>query len=216
MNGTDFVNNNSALQGSFFGSKYIDPLYLFTKGYIFVQNLLSFSFSISKDAVNMFYLVLFLMASFFIFLISYCLIRIFEIRKKEHHHVDHEIAEYAHHQAERERKKEQDVGGSHNPRWKETLTYLFSENPGDWKLAIIEADSMLEGLLDQLGFKGESLGEKLKSAGLDNFRNLSAAWEVHNIRNRIAHEGLAYQISHHEAKRVIAIYENIFRDFGYI
>jgi hypothetical protein len=96
------------------------------------------------------------------------------------------------------------------------LQYLFSANEGDWKLAIIEADSMLEELMEQLGFKGENLGEKLKSADQEKFKNLSVAWEVHIVRNRIAHEGSEFQLSQHEAKRVIALYESIFRDYGFI
>ena len=75
---------------------------------------------------------------------------------------------------------------------------------------------MLEALLSELGFQGENLGEKLKGATKDSFRPLSSAWEVHTVRNKIAHEGLGYDISQQEAKRLIAIYEQIFREFGYI
>jgi hypothetical protein len=75
---------------------------------------------------------------------------------------------------------------------------------------------MLEGLLTDLGFKGESLGDRLKMASKDTFTGLSTAWEVHAIRNKIAHEGLAFELSHHEAKRVIAQYEQIFRNYGFI
>ena len=75
---------------------------------------------------------------------------------------------------------------------------------------------MLEDLMKQLGFKGESLGDKLKSATQDKFHSLTSAWEVHTIRNRIAHEGAAFHLSQHEAKRVIAIYESIFREYGFI
>ena len=96
------------------------------------------------------------------------------------------------------------------------LDYIFSQHASDWKLAIIEADSMLEGLLDQLGFKGESLGDKLKSATQDTFPQLTIAWEVHTVRNRIAHEGLSFELSQHEAKRVIALYEEIFHTYGFI
>jgi hypothetical protein len=70
--------------------------------------------------------------------------------------------------------------------------------------------------MDQLGFRGENLGEKLKEANQDDFPNLTIAWEVHTIRNRIAHEGLAFELSQHEAKRVIALYEEIFHTYGYI
>ena len=59
-------------------------------------------------------------------------------------------------------------------------------------------------------------GDKLKEANQANFRNLSSAWEVHNIRNKIAHEGSSFGLSLHEAKRVIALYEQIFQEFGFI
>jgi hypothetical protein len=75
---------------------------------------------------------------------------------------------------------------------------------------------MLETMLSEMGFKGESLGDKLKSVDRDKFRSLTTAWEVHTIRNRIAHEGSAFELSLHEARRVIALYEQIFREFGYI
>ena len=107
-------------------------------------------------------------------------------------------------------------GVSQNERWNKTLTYLFSDSSSDWKLAIVEADAMLEDLSRDLGFKGDSLGERLKMANQDNFRGLSSAWEAHAVRNRIAHEGLNFELSHHEAKRVIALYEQIFRNYGYI
>jgi len=126
------------------------------------------------------------------------------------------MAEYAHHQREREAEARSQERISHNDDWVKTLNYLFSENQSDWKLAVIEADSMLETLLSDLGFKGESLGERLKSADLDRFPSLPAAWEVHAVRNRIAHEGLAFELSQHEAKRVIATYEKIFRQYGFI
>ena len=153
---------------------------------------------------------------FFVIIIAYATVRILEIRVKEHHHLKEEIEEYARHQAEKERKKQEEGGNHKNERWAKILAHVFSPNLNDWKLAIIEADSMLEELLNQLGFKGESLGDKLKSADRDKFKSLTSAWEVHTIRNRIAHEGLNFEISHQEAKRIITLYEQIFREFGFI
>ena len=127
----------------------------------------------------------------------------------------HEIKEYKEKHAEEERIKWEKTAST-NDRWDAVLQYLFSSDAGNWRLSVLEADSMLEGLMNQLGFKGENLGEKLKGADQDKFKNLTAAWEVHIIRNKIAHEGSEFELSHHEAKRVIAIYEQIFRDYGYI
>ncbi len=208
--------NNSVIEGTFLGSKYLNPSYLFTEGFSFFSEVFYFFTRISGDVLNIYYFIIFGSATFFIFIIFYCVIRMFEIRKKEHEHVHHEIAEYAHHLAEKEQRAKAGESNSSNPRWVNTLVYLFSSSSSDWKLAIIEADAMLDSLMDQLGFKGETLGEKLKGADQGNFRNLTAAWEVHTIRNRIAHEGLSYEISQHEAKRIIAIYEKIFREYGFI
>ena len=75
---------------------------------------------------------------------------------------------------------------------------------------------MLDDLLNQLGFKGEGLGEKLKLVDMEKYASLKPAWDAHLVRNKIAHEGLQFDVSQQEAKRVIAIYEQIFRDFRYI
>lgn len=210
----EIINQNSLLNGSFFDSKYFNPEYLFNQGLTFFHD---FFVYINVDKIaSIGKTILFFSAMFFMIVICYAIVRLFEIRKKEHEHLHHEIAEYAHNKAEYEKRLHEVVGGSKNERWGKVLNYLFSQHSSDWKLAIIEADSMLEGLMDQMGFKGESLGDKLKSANQQNFSNLTTAWEVHTIRNRIAHEGLAFELSQHEAKRIVALYEQIFHDYGYI
>jgi hypothetical protein len=207
-------NQNPLLQNTFLSSKYFNPAYLFDQGVAGIKQFVAFIQS--AQVTNIERIIIFLLTLFFLTIICYSIVRLFEIRKKEHAHLHHEIAEYAHNKSEQEKRLHEEVGGSKNERWGKTLDYLFSQHGSDWKLAIIEADSMLEELLDQLGFKGETLGDKLKSANQDNFPNLTAAWEVHTIRNRIAHEGLAFELSQHEAKRVIALYEQIFHGYGFI
>ncbi len=75
---------------------------------------------------------------------------------------------------------------------------------------------MLEELTDELGFEGENLGERLKSTNKEKFKSLDDAWEAHIVRNRIAHEGLAYEITKREANRIVALYQNVFYEFGHI
>ncbi len=205
---------NNFISGTFLDSQYFDPQYLFNQGVYYLK--IFFVFITSEQVVSIGKTVLFFIALFFLTVICYVVVRMIEIRKKEHEHLLHEIHEYAHHKAEYEKRLHEQVGGSKNERWGKTLHYLFSQHASDWKLAIIEADSMLESLMDEMGFKGQSLGDKLKSATQENFKQLTTAWEVHTIRNRIAHEGLAFELSQHEAKRVIAMYEQIFRAYGFI
>ena len=217
------TSQNNIIGDSVFGSKWLNLDYLFNQGIALFHQLSNYIINNNIEIGDIFNTILFFFSLFFLIVISYTSVRIFEIRRKEHKHLQHEIAEYAHRQAEHEKKLQQGEEISKNPRWIKTLNYLFSQHASDWKLAIIEADSMLEELMNQLGFKGESLGDKLKSAtqparqlaGGDSFRNLTSAWEVHTIRNKIAHEG-SFELSQYEAKRVIALYEQIFREYGFI
>jgi len=195
-------------------SKYFDPLYLFHQGTFYIKKFFSIIFSDGGRSIGS--TLLFFLSMIFLSIICYSLVRIFEIRAKEERHLKHEIEEYAHNKREYEKHLREEVGGSKNERWSKTLNYIFSQRSSDWKLAIIEADEMLFNLMGNLGFKGDSLGDRLKMANQENFPELSTAWEVHTIRNRIAHEGLTFDISHHEAKRVISIYEGIFYRYGYI
>ncbi len=194
--------------------QYLDLGYIFSHIYLFFQSLVNFTFSPGFILTSK--IILSVFSVFFITIITYCIIRLFEIRKKEHAHTHHEIIAFAKRKAEREKAMNEAEGVSVNPRWKSVLEYLKSENPSDWKLAIMEADSMLEDLTDQLEFEGENLGERLKSTNKEKFKTLDNAWEAHIVRNRIAHEGLAFEITQREANRIVALYETVFREFGHI
>jgi hypothetical protein len=198
-------------------NKFLNPAFYFNKAVVIFNDISVF---FTKDTftgtISFFQFVFTTLSIFFLCIIFYTLVRIFEIRRKEHEHLHHEIHEYAHKKKEREEKKRQNQAISKNPKWVKVLSNVFSEHSGDWKLAVIEADAILEDLMQDLGFKGESLGERLKNTNQENFRNLTSAWEVHTIRNRIAHEGMSFDLSQHEAKRIISIYEKIFRDYGFI
>ncbi|PIP68754.1 hypothetical protein CO033_00360 [Candidatus Nomurabacteria bacterium CG_4_9_14_0_2_um_filter_32_10] len=203
-----YTSDNPIIKDSFLGSKFLNPDYLFTHLSEFV------SYVFTEKTLDVIYVFLSFLAIFFIAIIIYVTIRMFEIRAKEHAHLQHEIAEFAHTKALKKEELQEEI--FKNKKWKKVLDYLFSDNENDWKLGIIEADLMLFDLLTQLGFKGENLGDKLKNANRESFRSLSSAWEVHNIRNKIAHEGSSFEVSLHEAKRVISLYELIFKEFGYI
>ncbi len=97
--------------------------------------------------------------------------------------------------------------------WEIILNHLNSQNQAEWKLAIIEADSMLDEILKEVGYVGETLADRLKEAG--NGEVIQQAWEAHKVRNMIAHKG-GTELTYREAKRVVGLYENVFKKFGYI
>jgi hypothetical protein len=96
----------------------------------------------------------------------------------------------------------------------DVLKHIDSENPNDWKLAIIEADIMLDDLLKQRGFAGSSLGERLKSISPTQIGSLNEAWEAHKVRNRIAHDGADFVLTKRMAEDTISRYRRVFNDLG--
>ena len=100
--------------------------------------------------------------------------------------------------------------------WERVLQYLETGNESEWKLAILEADNLLETLLSERGYTGEGVGDKLKVVDKAHMKTLDDAWEAHKARNRIAHDGAGARIAYREAHRVLALYERVFREFGYV
>ena len=138
-------------------------------------------------------------------LIIYCIIRIQQIR----YHERRAFAAAAHSVVV------QDVPKTHL-RWKRVMDQLQGDDEQGWRLAILEADIMLNELLDTLGYKGETMGDKMKRVDRADFRTIDLAWEAHKFRNLVAHEGTGGQFGKYEAERAIGLYQRVFREFHFI
>ena len=101
-------------------------------------------------------------------------------------------------------------------RWTRVIELINSDQSSDWKLAIIESDIILEALLKANSYDGEGVGEMLKQVEPSDMLTLDNAWEAHKVRNRIAHAGSNFELSEREAKRVVALFESVFREYQII
>jgi len=106
--------------------------------------------------------------------------------------------------------------GTPNERWSNVLNHISSSIESDWRLAIIEADIMLEDMLRKMGYQGVGIGDMLKNVERSDFNTLDQAWEAHKVRNAIAHQGGDFVMSHDEAQRTITLYSQVFQEFFYI
>lgn len=88
--------------------------------------------------------------------------------------------------------------------------HVSSDNPNDWRLAIIEADIMLEELLEERGIPGTTIGERLKHMSTDTLRSLDDAWSAHKVRNQIAHAGGDFILTKRIAHETISHYKRVF------
>jgi len=103
-----------------------------------------------------------------------------------------------------------------NERWQKVLEKLESDNPSDWRLSILEADIMLDELTNEMGYHGDSIGDKLKGVEKSDFTTIENAWEAHKVRNAIAHHGADFILTQREARRVIGLFESVFKEFKII
>ncbi|MEI6660168.1 MAG: hypothetical protein WCK91_01960 [bacterium] len=141
---------------------------------------------------------------FLLGIIIFSLVRLFEIQAEEKHHILHEIAENLEKANERDKNK--------NPRWHYIQTLIESANESDWRVAIIEADSLLEETLRERGFTGDTTSELLEGASAGGFQSIQNAWDAHLVRNQIAHVGSDFPLSQTEGRRVIRMYQNFFEE----
>ena len=118
--------------------------------------------------------------------------------------------------AEVKEKQNQQDEETENKKWKRVVEHVSSVNSSDWRLSILEADILLADMLEREGFVGETVADKLKSANIATFKTLDEAWEAHKVRNSLAHEGSDFALSQREAKRVISLFEDVFREFHFI
>jgi len=141
-------------------------------------------------------------------IIVWSLVRLVEIQIYDKEEIEHEIHNALLKQKEKERNS--------NPRWHYILTLIESPNDSDWRVAIIEADSMMEEILKEKGLSGETVSELLEGAKESGYRSIQDAWDAHLVRNQIAHEGSDFSLSQVEGRRVIKMFQNFFEELRII
>jgi len=96
-------------------------------------------------------------------------------------------------------------------KWDKITKKLASGEESEYKLAIIEADNLLDDTLGKMEYKGETLEEKLEQLGLIILPNIEKVYQVHKIRNNVVYDP-DYQLTLDQTKEALEIYEKAFRD----
>ncbi|MBU0648708.1 hypothetical protein KJ969_01195 [Patescibacteria group bacterium] len=96
--------------------------------------------------------------------------------------------------------------------WEEVEQMI--KKPGEMtdKLAILEADKLLDQVLKSMAMPGQTMGERLKVASY-KYSELSKVWWAHKLRNQLVHEA-SFSISHGNAKSAIRAYARALKQLG--
>lgn len=103
--------------------------------------------------------------------------------------------------------------GKYDAKWKEVKEHIASAREAEWKFAVIEADKIVEEILNQAGFPGETMGEQLTLITPEQLASLNDLWSAHKLRNLIAHDP-NYKVNRSQAKEAVENYEKALRELG--
>ena len=99
-------------------------------------------------------------------------------------------------------------------RWLAVENQLKRDEESSYHLCILNADKLLDQALRERGFKGETMGERMKTAR-DTWSNANAVWMAHKLRNQVAHEP-DVRIGYDDTRRALAAFKQALKDVGAI
>lgn len=97
-------------------------------------------------------------------------------------------------------------------KWNEIEKAVDMKTEMGYKMAIIEADKLLDDAFKKLMIAGSTMGERLKVI-IYKYPNLRKVWEAHIIRNKISHES-NFKLYDSTAKKAIGIYKDALKEIG--
>ncbi len=186
---------------------YINFEYIFYKVYTFFADVYQFVANFNydtdlEDTLNWVKFISAMISLLFLVGVIYAFNKLAKLNKKQ-------LAEYAKVIVE-ETPQERLI------KWEKIQRYVKSENPSDWKVAILEADSLLDDIIKKIGYEGKNFGERLMHITTAQFKNLNNVWFAHKTRNRIAHGGADYEITKDETEKLMDIYKKAFEELEYL
>ncbi len=96
-------------------------------------------------------------------------------------------------------------------QWEKVRERIDRNTEAEWKLAVIEADKLVDDILKRMGYPGESMADRLKAVKPEQLASLEALWDAHKLRNTIVHDPEFYA-SELEIKNAIDHYETFLRE----
>ncbi len=99
-------------------------------------------------------------------------------------------------------------------KWLEIENSLVRNNPATFPLAIMNADKLVDQALKERRFRGDTMGERMKSAQ-STWRNANYVWGAHKVRNQLAHE-TDYTVDYTTAARTLSAFKQALKDLGAI
>lgn len=97
-------------------------------------------------------------------------------------------------------------------KWDKITEGMRSDNESLWKVAIIEADNIIDDLIARMKYPGANMSERLDGINPGQIDNIEELRRAHEVRNRIIHEE-DFKLDKKQADEIIGYYENFLKYF---
>lgn len=97
-------------------------------------------------------------------------------------------------------------------RWKTLEDLAEKKDEMSVKVAIMEADKLLDYGLKSIGCSGTTLGERLKFIAY-RYPSIQRVWPAHILRNKLVHDA-SFRLNHGEARRALKLFREALREIG--
>jgi hypothetical protein len=97
--------------------------------------------------------------------------------------------------------------------WKHIIMRVRTKDPTQLKLAIMEADLVMDEVLKESGYRQDTTDERYKELNTAVLSNADKIKEAHKVRNRCAQEP-DFAISYDDALEVLKVYKVAFQEYG--
>jgi hypothetical protein len=95
-------------------------------------------------------------------------------------------------------------------KWDKIRNLMADQKEHSYKIAIIQADDIIDDLIKRMGYMGENMGDRLAKINPGQIDNIEELKKAHEIKNRIVHED-DFKLTKEQAEEVIGYYENFLK-----
>ncbi len=98
-------------------------------------------------------------------------------------------------------------------RWNAVLKKISVGSPESLRIGVIEADGIVDSVLQALGITGEHMADRLAKVNPDTLQSLNRVWRAHRLRNDLVHTP-EFSLSAEDAQAAIGDYESFLKEIG--
>lgn len=115
----------------------------------------------------------------------------------------------------RKKKKEERKDPAIIAQWELVQTKAVTGKPESLRLAVIEADALVDAVLKGAGYEGENLAERLARVLPSEVKSVEGVWAAHRLRNDLVHTP-GFVLTLESAKAALDVYEAFLKEVGAI